>query len=349
MRGDAELVGVGARGARAREAVFVGSAHIRAVLEEVVGHVDRVHEVPPGVDVDEFVPSRATRRSPACSRRRARDPPNPGNANERLPDEGNAERLAAFFARRRADRPLLRQAASTTRASTLLLEALQRARRARVIVGFGDYRAELEALAPARTLFTGAARAPASRPPAAARRRRRRAVDLPGGVRHGRRRGGRGGRAAARRAPLGARGGRRGARGGVPAERAPLAASRPATSAELARQLHALLALPPSDREALGARRPHGRSSAGLGGVAERLLAACQRRLRRWATSRSSRLDEQLRSAREAFEAGTDFTVAVEEEFALLDPETLELVNRFEDLQAAAQGTALEPSTSSAS
>ena len=30
---------------------------------------------------------------------------------------------------------------------------------------------------------------------------------------------------------------------------------------------------------------------------------------------------------------GPDFTVAVEEEFALLDPETLGLVNRFEELR----------------
>lgn len=52
--------------------------------------------------------------------------------------------------------------------------------------------------------------------------------------------------------------------------------------------------------------------------------------------------DELIRLARQAFEEGRDFTVAVEEEFALLDPETLELVNRFEDLQAAAQGTDLE-------
>ena len=51
--------------------------------------------------------------------------------------------------------------------------------------------------------------------------------------------------------------------------------------------------------------------------------------------------DEQVRSAFEAFENGRDFTVAVEEEFAILDPETLELTNRFEDLQAAAQGTPL--------
>jgi len=53
--------------------------------------------------------------------------------------------------------------------------------------------------------------------------------------------------------------------------------------------------------------------------------------------------DELLQTAREAFEDGTDFTVAVEEEFALLDPATLDLVNRFEDVQAASLGTALEP------
>jgi len=52
--------------------------------------------------------------------------------------------------------------------------------------------------------------------------------------------------------------------------------------------------------------------------------------------------EELLAAAREGFETGTDFTVAVEEEFALLDPATLGLVNRFEEVQAAAQGTALE-------
>jgi carboxylate-amine ligase len=51
---------------------------------------------------------------------------------------------------------------------------------------------------------------------------------------------------------------------------------------------------------------------------------------------------EQLALAREQFEAAQDFTVAVEEEFAVLDPETLDLTNRFEELQSAAQGTALE-------
>ena len=53
--------------------------------------------------------------------------------------------------------------------------------------------------------------------------------------------------------------------------------------------------------------------------------------------------EEQIRTAREAFENTEDFTVAVEEEFAILDPETLGLANRFEELQAAAVGTELEP------
>src|SRR5437660_11541922 len=53
--------------------------------------------------------------------------------------------------------------------------------------------------------------------------------------------------------------------------------------------------------------------------------------------------EEQLRLAREQYESGQDFTVSVEEEFAVLDPETLGLTNRFEELQQAALGTELEP------
>jgi len=52
--------------------------------------------------------------------------------------------------------------------------------------------------------------------------------------------------------------------------------------------------------------------------------------------------EEQLRFAREQFEAAQDLTLAVEEEFAVLDPETFSLTNRFEELQAAAQDTPLE-------
>ena len=53
--------------------------------------------------------------------------------------------------------------------------------------------------------------------------------------------------------------------------------------------------------------------------------------------------EEMLASSRESFDAVPDFTVAVEEEFALLDPDTLGLVNRFEELQDAARGSELEP------
>jgi carboxylate-amine ligase len=52
--------------------------------------------------------------------------------------------------------------------------------------------------------------------------------------------------------------------------------------------------------------------------------------------------EEQIRSARQAFEDGQDFTISVEEEFALLDPDTLELTNRFEELKTGAAGTALD-------
>ena len=41
--------------------------------------------------------------------------------------------------------------------------------------------------------------------------------------------------------------------------------------------------------------------------------------------------------ARERFESSTDFTIGLEEEFAILDPATLELEHRFEDLYAACQ------------
>ena len=44
-----------------------------------------------------------------------------------------------------------------------------------------------------------------------------------------------------------------------------------------------------------------------------------------------------LDRARETFEASTDFTIGLEEEFAIVDPETLELEHRFEDVYARCQ------------
>jgi glycosyltransferase involved in cell wall biosynthesis len=154
MRGNDELSAWGRDSLVDARAVFVGSAHIREVLEDVVGHVDRVHEVPPGVDVEEFRPEPREAALAGLLAESRRDAPNPGNANERLPDEGNAERLAAFLA---VEQPTVLYFGKLLRNKGvhLLLEALQEVDARAVIVGFGDYRGELEAMAGPKTLFTG--------------------------------------------------------------------------------------------------------------------------------------------------------------------------------------------------
>ena len=154
MRGNAELEAEGAHALRTAEAVFVGSGHIRAVLEDVVGHVDRVHEVPPGVDVDEFVPQPRAESLAALLEEARADAPNQGNRQERLPDDDNARRLADFLA---GDAPTVLYVGKLlyNKGVHVLLEALHGVDARTVVVGFGDYRRELERIAPPRTLFTG--------------------------------------------------------------------------------------------------------------------------------------------------------------------------------------------------
>ena len=155
MRGRPALEAWGREVLEAATTTFVGSAHIREVVEEVCGHVDRVHEVPPGVDIEEWRPQPRDAALAALVAEARRDPPNPGNANERLPDEGNAERLAAFLA---GDEPTVVYFGKLLRNKGVhvLLEALRGVGARAVVVGFGDYRAELEELATAdRVLFTG--------------------------------------------------------------------------------------------------------------------------------------------------------------------------------------------------
>ena len=155
MRGNEELATWGRECLAPAEAVFVGSAHIRSVLEEVVGHVDRVHEVPPGVDVEEFRPSLSRDESLARLLQEAHaDSANPANSNERQPDEGNAARFAKFFAE---DQPTVLYFGKLlhNKGVHVLLEALRSVDARALIVGFGDYRRELELIAPPGTLFTG--------------------------------------------------------------------------------------------------------------------------------------------------------------------------------------------------
>jgi glycosyltransferase involved in cell wall biosynthesis len=152
MRGRPELERWGAEALAHARATFVGSAHIRRVLEEVVGHVERVVEVPPGVDVDEFKPAP---RDEALAALIAEAEHDPQDGDERHPDPGNAERFAGFFARNEPT-VLYFGKLIENKGVHVLLEALQGIDARAVIVGFGDYRARLEQLAPPGTLFTGA-------------------------------------------------------------------------------------------------------------------------------------------------------------------------------------------------
>ena len=154
LRGNERLTASGREALARAEAVFVGSAHIRAVLEDVVGHVERVHEVPPGVDVDDWRPRGREEALAGLLEEARRDPPNPGNADERLPDEGNADKLAAFLA---GDEPTVVYFGKLlyNKGVHVLLEALHEVGARAVIVGFGDYRETLEAAAGPHTLFTG--------------------------------------------------------------------------------------------------------------------------------------------------------------------------------------------------
>jgi glycosyltransferase involved in cell wall biosynthesis len=155
MRASPELQEWGSEVLADAAGVFVGSAHIRSVLEDVVGHVDRVHEVPPGVDVDEFAPRPREQALAALLEECRADPPNAGNRNERLPDEGNARELERFF---KQEQPVVLYFGKLlyNKGVHLLLEAMRGIEARALIVGFGDYRHRLEELAPQRTRFTGA-------------------------------------------------------------------------------------------------------------------------------------------------------------------------------------------------
>jgi glycosyltransferase involved in cell wall biosynthesis len=155
MRGNAELSAWGGEVLGGAAAVIVGSEHIREVLDEVCGHVERVHEIPPGVDIELWQPQPKDEALRQLVEEARRDPSNRGNENERLPDEGNADRLEAFLA---GDRETVVYFGKLieNKGVQVLLEALRGIDARVVIVGFGDYRAELERLAEGLdALFTG--------------------------------------------------------------------------------------------------------------------------------------------------------------------------------------------------
>jgi glycosyltransferase involved in cell wall biosynthesis len=155
LRGRPELERWGAEVLVVARAVFVGSAHIRAVLEQVCGHVERVHEVPPGVDVEAWRPLPRDEALAGLIGEALRDPPNPRNADERLPDEGNADRFRTFLAEEGRPTVVYFGKLIPQKGVQVLLEAMKGVDARLVVVGFGPQRAELEALASPKTLFTG--------------------------------------------------------------------------------------------------------------------------------------------------------------------------------------------------
>jgi glycosyltransferase involved in cell wall biosynthesis len=109
-------------------------------------------EVPPGVDVDAFRPEEREPALAALIEEARRDPQ---DGDERQPDPGNARRFATFFADE-APTVVYFGKLIENKGVQVLLQALRGLEARAVIVGFGDYRSELEAMAPVGTLFTGA-------------------------------------------------------------------------------------------------------------------------------------------------------------------------------------------------
>ena len=157
MRGNAPLSAWGAEALAGARATFVGSEHIRNVLAEVCGHTEDVFEVPPGVDIDEWAPeSRHVALTSLVEEARC-DLPNRGNAEERLPDDGNGTRLEGFLG---SDKPLVVYFGKLIeqKGVHVLIDALAGIDARLVVVGFGPERTTLERHAADRgvaALFTG--------------------------------------------------------------------------------------------------------------------------------------------------------------------------------------------------
>jgi glycosyltransferase involved in cell wall biosynthesis len=155
IRGNAELAAWARETLIHAREVYAGSGHIRRVLGEVLGageHLERVREIPPGVDVDELRPEPREQALSALVEEARRDPPLTG---ERHPDPGNAERLERFL---KGEEPTVVFVGKLSEEKGVhqLLEALERIEARAVVVGFGPLRAELEERGAGRpVLFTG--------------------------------------------------------------------------------------------------------------------------------------------------------------------------------------------------
>ena len=214
MRGNAELSAWGGEtlaGARRRDRRL--RAHPRGARPRSSARWTTCTRCPPGSTSSCGCRSRGEQALAGAAGGGPRDPPNPGNATSGSPTRATRSGWTTFLA---GDEPTVVYFGKLieNKGVQVLLDALREVDARAVIVGFGPDRPTVRAAGGghARALHR-AVRAPAPGAPAGVRRRRRGAVDLPRGVRHGRRRG-RGGRLPAdRRPPL--RAGRGGGRAGA--------------------------------------------------------------------------------------------------------------------------------------
>ena len=159
LRGNDELCRWARETLAPAKAVVAGTDHVRRVIAEVLGPgpwLDRTHLVPPGVDVDEFRPRPREEALAGLLAEARLDLPNPPERhNQRLPDEGNAERLEHFLA---GDGPTVVFVGRVSRekGAHVLVDALRSVEARCVMVGWGDIRTELEQAArDLPVLFTG--------------------------------------------------------------------------------------------------------------------------------------------------------------------------------------------------
>ncbi len=157
IRGRPRLAAMAREALDGAAAVFAGSQHIVDVTEELLGegaYRAAMRIVPPGVDTDGFAPGRGS--LPALLELLERPRRGSGGPAERTADAGAAEalrgagRFVLYFGK------LMRQ-----KGVHLLLDAWRDVSPrhpgvALVVVGFGDAREQLEAAAPPGVVFTGA-------------------------------------------------------------------------------------------------------------------------------------------------------------------------------------------------